>query len=661
MKTYLLLAAIITLSPEIQAGIHIPGDSLSSDSLPTQKVEIWPGITNPMESFGSTVYPLANERILSNTTGLPVFYALYGQVPNLSAPVSFQNYDAAWRGHGAPLLIVDGIPYNSTIGSITNVNGFEYSGLTVLNSMMAASPYGFSAGNGAFVLKSKTGEGLNKPTFDFNNYSTYSWNDPGVGVSGTTTRLKELHTSSSIAYSQDFGKIDTRISFNHLATPYSKRSVMESVDMARYNFKINTGVKLGKTFSARLIADKTFNADEEDAGKDNTKYFNSLLQLKYSPIRWLSLTSNASLQKKSADFSAVDSDGFPLSFISKDERQFLNAFVNIDKEVLTGFSISPYAGVQFTNQGFDSKFIGQNPFTGNQGTTSDYRTYNTRSEIFGLNTNLKHIWYTNILLRNDRLSLLANDEKKQFSASSSFVFSKLIQTGFLTFGKLRASYGKGELVYPEQYPYTITEDVPTPNSKTSYETGLDITALKGRLNFSFTYFHDNMNAYLSPTIPTTGYIVYDNTFNNLTINGIEFVVGGLLLKNRNLHWTPSLLFGNHILQEGDSNWAYSLLNQLQWKNLNFNFLFDTRNTQWLHYSVNNRSFTSEHGSYIKLREISAGYSIPVENSSTFKQVNISLVGRNLWTILNDLSSDPEPNRFATPSAKSISVNISLTF
>jgi len=81
------------------------------------------------------------------------------------------------------------------------------------------------------------------------------------------------------------------------------------------------------------------------------------------------------------------------------------------------------------------------------------------------------------------------------------------------------------------------------------------------------------------------------------------------------------------------------------------------------------------GSYVKLREVTLGYSIPasmLKNVSALNGIDISLVGRNLWIIDKNLpDADPE-EQFSSgnisgyqggayPTARTFALNIKLKF
>jgi len=81
----------------------------------------------------------------------------------------------------------------------------------------------------------------------------------------------------------------------------------------------------------------------------------------------------------------------------------------------------------------------------------------------------------------------------------------------------------------------------------------------------------------------------------------------------------------------------------------------------------------EDGSFIRLRNISLGYNLPVNNISTIKKARIYISGQNLLTITNYTGYDPEVNSFgrssinqgidygAYPRAKTVTLGVNLNF
>ena len=90
------------------------------------------------------------------------------------------------------------------------------------------------------------------------------------------------------------------------------------------------------------------------------------------------------------------------------------------------------------------------------------------------------------------------------------------------------------------------------------------------------------------------------------------------------------------------------------------------------YARNPNSKFIYDASYVKLREITIGYKLPLKESSFFSNVAIGLVGSNLWIISKNVPyADPEAGLSAgnvqgyqtgvMPSTRNFGINLSLQF
>jgi hypothetical protein len=256
-----------------------------------------------LKSLGNYVGVVDDSLLFQFSSGISVLNTLRGQVPNTDISPHAQFATARQNS----LFVIDGLPYQSEISSYYNMNSFDYSSIALLSRVNAAAIYGGTGANGALILKSKTGENQLKPAVEFNSYSTLSWYDIENPNSDSET-TKQWYLSNSVAYMQDFGKIDTRVSYNFLAIPSTSDFDRHSNG---HNFKINTGFDLNPKFNARLIIDNLYTKSSYSSsafnpqqgivvpseGKTNNNLFQGNLILRYQPLRWLTLTSQNSLGK----------------------------------------------------------------------------------------------------------------------------------------------------------------------------------------------------------------------------------------------------------------------------------------------------------------------------------------------------------------------------
>ncbi|QLH31168.1 MAG: hypothetical protein HWD62_00830 [Cyclobacteriaceae bacterium] len=91
-----------------------------------------------------------------------------GQIPGLTTPSYAPSANASGLRTGPfpfvddALLIIDGIPFNNNIGNYLNLNTFDFSSISAFSNTNALNFLG-GVNSGAFVLTSKTGEGVVEP------------------------------------------------------------------------------------------------------------------------------------------------------------------------------------------------------------------------------------------------------------------------------------------------------------------------------------------------------------------------------------------------------------------------------------------------------------------------------------------------------------------
>jgi len=161
------------------------------------------------------------------------------------------------------------------------------------------------------------------------------------------------------------------------------------------------------------------------------------------------------------------------------------------------------------------------------------------------------------------------------SISTSFVFSELIDTEFLSFGKLRASYAEVGAGPPSPYSTSSVfvsasvgdgwaDDIPfplggvsgfelsgtrgnpdlKPESIKTFEVGLDARFLQGRVGFDIAYFNRKTeDAILQGSLPrTTGFTSAWSNAGEMTSDGIEITLDGTPVNTGDFSWNTSLNF-----------------------------------------------------------------------------------------------------------------------
>ena len=179
----------------------------------------------------------------------------------------------------------------------------------------------------------------------------------------------------------------------------------------------------------------------------------------------------------------------------------------------------------------------------------------------------KNYLFLSITGRNDITSTLSPENRSFFypSASLSYVFSDQFKLpSFIGQSKLRLSYaqiGKDAAPYSTSTGFSTYTGLPTgttgltiasnlgdPNLKpeftNTFEAGLEMSFLKNRLSFDFTYYYSlSKDQILRANVSSaTGYVTASINAGDIRNKGIELVLNGTPLKSQDFEWESSLNF-----------------------------------------------------------------------------------------------------------------------
>src|SRR3990170_7007344 len=189
--------------------------------------------------------------------------------------------------------------------------------------------------------------------------------------------------------------------------------------------------------------------------------------------------------------------------------------------------------------------------------------FDTDKEVYGVfaNANLgfKNMLYLDLTARNDVSSALPVEDNSYFywSAATSFVFSELLETSFLDFGKVRLNYAEvGNDTGPNRttnaftrvdnfgnailysYPTTVNNPELLSENLISYEAGLELAAVDNRLRFDLGLYKQIsgdqiVSVELSKSTGTSFKWLNGGEIEN---KGVEVSLGYDIIKNANLNW-----------------------------------------------------------------------------------------------------------------------------
>ncbi|MCH5309352.1 MAG: SusC/RagA family TonB-linked outer membrane protein [Prevotella sp.] len=189
--------------------------------------------------------------------------------------------------------------------------------------------------------------------------------------------------------------------------------------------------------------------------------------------------------------------------------------------------------------------------------------------------------YLGLTARNDWSSTLPIDANSFFypGATLSWIFSRLIpENNVLTFGKLRAAYGKtgndasAYQIYPNfaqaysngyygsyltNFPFnginafqassTIGSSSLKPEMTTEYEVGLNVALFKNRINVDFGYYNRTTDdqIFTLPVDPATGYSYMVTNFGKVRNAGIELLVNTVPVQTKDFRWELGFNFSKN--------------------------------------------------------------------------------------------------------------------
>ena len=621
------------------------------DSLKQKVIQYTPYYSQSWLESGSYVKTVSDSNLLQFSNGVSIFNALRGQVPSLvMSPDYFNASFAQFRvdfDHGPyPFLgatvVIDGVPYNSLVGKFFSLKAIDYSSISAVSS---ASPVSFlngqtyetgSINSGAFLLASKTGEGLKRPTFDFNSYTTTYWDEYHYN-SGKTYYNHYWTLSNNLSYAQDFGKADIRVSYNYQANPFwdgPNSNSKQKVPQLHY-LKINTGFKLSKKFTGRVIFDGSYrDLSRAYSGITGSGNFGNInLSLKYQILKRLNATMQTAYTRADSSYvyyNSLANESFRLHRVS--DRLFTNMAVNYTGN-FKSFNFKPFIAVQYINE---------KRRLPNYGGYYDF-WIKSPTLLGGINAHLGQYLFADFVIKHVTTKLRYESKTYNgwnYSLGGAFVLTGLIDIPIFKVIKLRSNYNSNQSVLYATFPLeNVNYYSSRPNTINNWETGIDIIFSKPDIRLTVNYFK---NIVKYPKINNGG-----SNFPYPTYKGWEVDLQYNLIKLRTIQYSVGLLWSS--FQTTKTNRTL-LFNQIQWKNIALMATFESAKRDVVY------SYYSE---FLKLRDVSLGYRVPFrQNRKIVKGAFVSISGRNLKRFKStvfDFEDDFNTHR------KSASVNITLTF
>lgn len=339
----------------------------------------------------------------------------------------------------------------------------------------------------------------------------------------------------------------------------------------------------------------------------------SKIGLSYALTDWLTLSGRASIdaytevrEERRAVGSIAntfgvngtnENSGYQRINIESAEYNY-NGMLTANKELSTDFSLFALLGFNLRKESYDfsqkstsgglavpglyslSNSVATNPFP---------NEYLWEKEVYGyfgnVNLGYRSFLYLDGNYRIDVSSALplSDNQYDYYSIGLGFVFSELVELDWLSFGKLRASYGtvgndtralRVKDVYARQdnfgnailtsIPSTKNNDQLLPEKTEEYEFGLQATVLDQRLNVDIAYYNRTTSDQLLG-VDVTAATGYSRKFINageIENKGFEIVLSGAVVKTNDINYNATINFTRNRsevieLLDGTNNYVFA--------------------------------------------------------------------------------------------------------
>jgi TonB-linked SusC/RagA family outer membrane protein len=404
------------------------------------------------------------------------------------------------------------------------------------------------------------------------------------------------------------GYEDRNIAFNFRQWWQTNVDIKELKEAYFRNKKNVTWNWTGPTDLTPIYWDNPYFSRYENYENDNRFRTFGNTMLNYKVFNWLNIMGRVSVDSYSElreERKAVSTIG--VSSYKRTNNNFSESnydlMANFDKNISPSLTLKGVLGTNIRKNHFESIVAITN---GGLIVPRLYALSNSKSPLEAPIENLRNIQvngvFANISLgykdflfldgaiRQDQSSTLPKGKNSYLypSISAGFVFSHLIDTPWLTLGKLRLNYAEvgnsapalsiNDVYTPRTafgnaplYSVSTLKNNPDlkPERTKSTEGGIEIAMLKGRLGFDVTYYLTNSVDQIVP-ISVSRATGYDSKYINAGViqnKGFEVQLYGTPIKTKNFSWTATL------------NWSRNrnLVKELPVENLQLGSYFATIN------------------------------------------------------------------------------------
>ncbi|GGZ79186.1 SusC/RagA family TonB-linked outer membrane protein [Algibacter mikhailovii] len=549
----------INKGPDLQKtyaqGRHNPdGSGLQYRGPETFEGDSWGPLVSGLEYDGDTSYPFHRYGALVPTgTG------------NGRAAETYDNYDFFKTGDVFDVNLsasggTDKVNYRASMGKLVQ-NGVApneefirktfrvdleaklYEDLTLDASAQYSNSGGFRVQRGSNISGVMLGLLRNTPTFDMGNGkkgqaaaddpSSYFYDIPGSELPGHRSYRDGIYNNPYFTVARNSNTDDVNRLIGKMGLTYD----------------INDWLIFKTSASIDNWADtRKIGFDILDASFGNGRVINDVIQ--NQDVNWNALLSASKDLTETLGLTAtIGYDGF----YTKNNRQTVIG----DGMAIPGFfnlsNVSTTQASEITNR---KKLIG---------------AFATATLSFN------NMLFLTPSFRNDWTSTLPEGDNtfQSYSLGGSFIFSEVLNTNFINYGKLRASYGKsgndapiyatatnfnGTLASGDGFIQSVTfpaygtvsferdgrKGNPNlvPETTTEFEVGIELSMLDSRLKFDATYYNKETSDQIVPidAVPSSGFVERYTNIGRISNKGVELTLGGTPVRTDDFNWDINVNF-----------------------------------------------------------------------------------------------------------------------
>lgn len=327
--------------------------------------------------------------------------------------------------------------------------------------------------------------------------------------------------------------------------------------------------------------DNSYYVFDQDKQSDSRNRFIGNASLEYSLADWLNVTGRVSidtysyLQEEKQNTLIRLPAKYNVRNIFFEEMNY-DLMFNYNKDLGEKFNISGVVGSNIRRNVFKSIY---NETNGGLIVEGIYAISNSIGAppaaqesvrkigvngIYGLvSLGYNDMLYLDVTGRNDWSSTLPSENNSFFypSIATSFIFSNLIESEILSFGKLRLNYAEVGNSAPahslvdvlnkptpfgatQLYSVNSTKNNPNlkPENTTSIEAGVETSFFGNRVGVNISAYKTNTENQIMPVVisPTTGYSQRYVNAGEVENKGLELLLTGSPIRNENFQWNATL-------------------------------------------------------------------------------------------------------------------------